>query len=141
MVFYPIAPGPLLAGYVRYYWVLEGDVPPGGSYTTAPWPVAAPSSAFIIKAAAVMQGAVPLLLGIPASEINNQMIDLTSLLGRQGEVLSEKMLTAVDNRQRAGILSSFLESRLPDAGSSRVIPAIHQIIHTGGQTPIQSLSE
>ena len=67
-----------------------------------------------------MQGAVPLLLGIPASEINNQMIDLTSLLGRQGEVLSEKMLTAVDNRQRA---------------------AIHQIIHTGGQTPIQSLSE
>ena len=85
--------------------------------------------------------AVPLLLGIPATEINGQMVDLASLLGRPGEILSEKMLLADNNQQRASILSAFLESRLPDAGSSRVIPAIRQVILTRGQMPIHSLSD
>ncbi|MBN9381776.1 MAG: AraC family transcriptional regulator [Chitinophagaceae bacterium] len=179
MQFYPIAPSPLLAGFVRYYWVLEGDVPSGEFYTHRTMACGCPELCFHYKGgfcevtenkilpsfqtgihgqslhyrrfrtgesfglfgAFLYPFAVPVLLGIPASEINNQMVDLASLLGREGEILAEKMLTAKDNRQRAGILSAFLENRLPHAGSSRVIPAIRQVIHTGGQTPIQSLSD
>jgi len=179
MTFYPIGPSPLLAGYVRYYWVLEGDVAPGEYYTHRTMASGCPELCFHYKGSfcevthdKVVPGfrtgihgqslhfrrfrtsesfglfgaflypfAVPLLLGMPATEINNQMIDLSSLLGRQGEILSEKMLLADNNQQRAQILSAFLESRLPDASSSRVIPAIRQVIITAGQLPIQSLSD
>lgn len=179
MTFYPIAPSPSLADYVRYYWVLEGDIPFGESYTHRTMASGCPELCFHYKGSfcevtdsGIVSGfqtgihgqslqyrrfrttesfglfgaflypfAVPLLLGIPATEINNQMVDLASLLGKQGEILSEQMLLATNNSRRAIILSAFLESRLPDAGSSRVIPAIRQVILTGGQMPIQSLSD
>jgi AraC-like DNA-binding protein len=180
MRFYPIECGPLLADYVRYFWVLEGDFSGGQSYTHRTMASGCPELCFHYKGSFVellagdrleksftsgLHGqtqrfrrfrteedfglfgaflypyAVPLLLGIPAEEINNQMVDIQTLLGPSGEILEERMMLATGNAERARILSAFLESRLARAEPSRIIPAIRQVIHTGGQLPIKSLSD
>ncbi|MHA4807530.1 helix-turn-helix domain-containing protein [Flavitalea flava] len=184
MNYYTISAGPLLADYVRYFWVLEGDPscdgPGDGTYTHRSMACGCPelcfhyqgtfvellegdkteksfltgingqsqyfrrfrtSETFGLFGAFLYPFAVPLLLGIPAATISNLMVDLTSLLGKTGDMLSEKMMVAKDNKERSRILADFLESRLNAAGSSRVIPAIRQIVHTKGLLPIHSLTD
>jgi AraC-like DNA-binding protein len=165
---------------VRYFWVLEGDLSGGQSYTHRTMASGCPELCFHYKGSfdellngdrtersfrAGLHGptqrfrrfrtgedfglfgaflypyAVPLLLGIPADEINNQMVDLPTLLGLPRAILEEQMMLAATNAERARILSSFLESRLADAKPSRILPAIRQVIHTRGQLPIQELSD
>lgn len=91
--------------------------------------------------------AVPLLLGIPAEEVNNQMVGLQTLLGEPGDMLTEMMMLANSNTERASILSGFLVKRLIKSSSPRrtnnhrIIPAIRQVIATNGQLSIQSMSD
>ena len=56
--------------------------------------------------------ALPLLFGIPATELKDQMPDLITLLGHDGHVLEEKMMLAADNNARVRIVTVFLEKLL-----------------------------
>jgi AraC-like DNA-binding protein len=188
MRFYSIQPGPLLADYVRYFWVLENDLSTGESYTHRTMASGCPELCFHYKGcfeellpgdkveksfrtgihgqslgykrfriaesfglfgAFLYPFAVPALLGIPASAINNQMVDMPTLLGKTGEILEEKMMLAQNNMERTRILSAFLESKLArtgecelaGAGSTRIIPAIRQVVAARGRLSIQSLSD
>jgi len=38
--------------------------------------------------------AIPLLFGIPSSEVANQLVDLHTLLGAEGRILTEQMIAA-----------------------------------------------
>ncbi len=58
---------------------------------------------------------LPQLLGIPANEITNQFADPKALLGKDGEILEEKMMLAVDAGHRVKIISDFLISKLANA--------------------------
>lgn len=86
--------------------------------------------------------AVNSLFGIPVSEIADQQPDLASLLGPAGRELEERMMLAADNRERADILSKFLESRM--ARKQLVHPAIfasvNHIIQTKGTIPVNILA-
>jgi len=53
--------------------------------------------------------AIPYLFSIPTSELSDQMPDLDSLPGGNNRELEEKIMLAVNNRQRVAILSSYLE--------------------------------
>jgi len=188
MTFYSIQPSLLLADYVRYFWVLENELPTGGSYTHRTMASGCPELCFHYKGsfgelfagdkletsfrtgihgqslgykrfhttesfglfgAFLYPFAVPVLLGIPAEEVNNQMVDIQTLLGKAGQILEEKMMLAASNRDRARILTAFLENRLmmgrdgklATACSSRIIPAIRQVVEAGGRLSIESLSD
>ena len=55
---------------------------------------------------------IPVLFGVPASELSNQMPDLVTLLGRDGAALEESIMLAKSNTARVNIVTSFLEKRL-----------------------------
>lgn len=52
------------------------------------------------------------LFSVPASELTNQVVDMKTLCGTEGEGLEEKLMLASDNNQRIKIVTSFLEARL-----------------------------
>lgn len=180
MRFITIRPSPLLADYVRCFWMLEASVSGAGLYVHRNMASGCPELFFHYKGdfEEVLPGnktekcfssgihgqsqvfrrfrtgedfgifgaylypfAVPLLLGIPAEEVSNHLIDFQTFLGTQGEMLEEKIMLAKDTTERVSILSDFLIHRLPGAGSSPVIPVIRHIIHANGNTPIQLLSD
>jgi len=86
--------------------------------------------------------AIPKFFGLPANELSNLMTDFFSLFGNDGKYLEEKMMLANDNRQRAAILSSFLEKRLLKdiPGTPAVFSSIHEIIQRRGLVNIEKLA-
>lgn len=52
------------------------------------------------------------LFNLPAKELTNQSIDLKTLCGKEGEILEEKIMLALDNDQRIKIVVDFLKARL-----------------------------
>ncbi|HKP71250.1 MAG TPA: helix-turn-helix transcriptional regulator [Pyrinomonadaceae bacterium] len=72
--------------------------------------------------------AIPRLFNLPAYDLTNISPDLGSVFGREGSLLEEQMITAVDNTARVRIISDFLIDRLrirqPD------LPTIHHAIQT-----------
>ncbi|NJK95435.1 MAG: AraC family transcriptional regulator [Bacteroidales bacterium] len=57
------------------------------------------------------------LFGVPASEITNQSVDVQTLFGKQGKELEERIMMALDNKQRIKIISNFFESQLKNIKS------------------------
>jgi AraC-like DNA-binding protein len=86
--------------------------------------------------------AIPRLFGFPANDLTNLMTDFRSLLGVEGGLLEERMLTARDNTKRLAILSAFLEMRLDR--DRRELPlvfaSINRIIETHGLIDVGTLS-
>jgi len=55
---------------------------------------------------------LPQLFGLPAYELTNQFADVRSLLGKEGDMLEEKVMLALNINQRVKIISDFLVERL-----------------------------
>jgi AraC-like DNA-binding protein len=90
--------------------------------------------------------AIPIILGIPAEEVNDNMPDLATVLGPPGEMIAEQMMLAKNNKVRATLLTSFLTDRLLKKPNriptgQRIIPAIRQVIDTKGQLSISAISD
>jgi AraC-like DNA-binding protein len=56
--------------------------------------------------------ALPQLFRLPASEITDQSLDIKSLCGKEGEILEERIMLALNNDQRVKLVCDFLEARL-----------------------------
>jgi AraC-like DNA-binding protein len=86
--------------------------------------------------------ALPVLFGIPATEVRDEMPDLTTFLGQRGSDLEEKMMLAPDNFSRATIISTFLTSCLGrwQQREPAVFSIINQIIQVNGLTSISDLA-
>ncbi|RNL77391.1 AraC family transcriptional regulator [Sinomicrobium pectinilyticum] len=52
------------------------------------------------------------LFQMQANELTNQSVDIKTLYGKEGEILEEKIMLAVNNNQRVKIITDFLEARL-----------------------------
>lgn len=86
--------------------------------------------------------AVPGLFKIPASELNNEYISLTTFLGYEGEVLNEKIALAGSTHARIKILTDYFMSLLskPRIEDNLISKAIKQIKQCNGNKKITELS-
>ncbi|AFD05728.1 helix-turn-helix transcriptional regulator [Solitalea canadensis] len=87
--------------------------------------------------------AVPRLLSVSSAELTDQMPDLHTLLGAEGAELEERMLHALDNRQRMVILSNYLLKRLQQQKEAPAVirTAIKTAIQANGLINIPSFTE
>lgn len=87
--------------------------------------------------------ALPELFSLPANELSNKSIDIKTLCGIEGEILEEKIFSAVDNIQRTKLVISFLERRLKKVKNvhSHVLHTIKHIINNNELTTIDLLSK
>ncbi|MBC9931786.1 helix-turn-helix domain-containing protein [Chitinophaga qingshengii] len=72
--------------------------------------------------------AIPLLFNIPASELTNQMPDLTTILAGIGQQLEEKIALAGNHPHRIRILEDFFAQRL--SGQDNIQPPVFEAIRT-----------
>jgi len=86
--------------------------------------------------------AVPALFGIPASELSNQMPDLTTLLGQAGTELEERVMLAGDHPERIQIVSEFLRKRIRshEVREPAVFSVISSVIRSNGLAKIPDLA-
>jgi AraC-like DNA-binding protein len=56
--------------------------------------------------------AIPLLFNIPATELTNQYVDISSLLNNRGSELADEILQANTFEERVAIISAFLVSQI-----------------------------
>lgn len=73
--------------------------------------------------------AFPQLFRLPANELTNQHADINSLLGKDGEVLEEKIMLASNIHQRIKLVSDFLQTRLKNVRTE----------HTGISSSIKAI--
>lgn len=87
--------------------------------------------------------AIPQLSNIPSSEIVNQMVSLTELMGLEGRNLEEQMMLCTCNSSRAELISRFLRSKLSvvNANTNRVGHAIARVIRSRGHVNIPELAD
>ena len=86
--------------------------------------------------------AIPLLFNISSQHTTDARPDLQTLLGREGRVLEDKMLTARNNSLRLTMLTRFLEKRLLNRfeENAAVFSAIRHVIESGETTRLPALS-
>ena len=85
---------------------------------------------------------IPVLFGIPATELRNQMPDLLTLLGKPGEELECKIMLAENTEERVKIISTFLEGRIKKNCQNQyaAISSIQTIIKFKGQVKIHKVA-
>lgn len=182
MLFQLIPPPPLLAGYVKAFWVwesaqqltapylyhsmadgmpelifhYEGHFVEKAEGTGARLPtsyVLGPTSKFSQKLATGRFGvfgvylypfAIARLLAQPVSELTNQLVDVSTLLGPAGRELEEQLVLATSTTQRLALITAFLQARLlcPRAPTREdsTPTAIMRIIHAAGKADIRLLA-
>ncbi len=86
---------------------------------------------------------IPLLFGIPSTEVTNQMPDLNVLLKAEGDELEEKIAEAIDSNQRIKIVEGFIEHkfRLNQKEQLPVFSCIRTIIQKRGVLNIKQLAD
>ena len=87
--------------------------------------------------------AIPVIFGVPSSELCNQMPDLSTFINIEGRVLEDQMIAAKDNYQRVKIITQYLESKLAkrQLPQHRVFSSIHSIIQNNGRSKIDQLAD
>lgn len=81
------------------------------------------------------------LFNIPSNEIVNGNIDVQTLLGANGSILLEKMVSATGTSQRVNIITAFLESQLQNCNETndRIENAIKLVHLTKGRVLLPDL--
>jgi len=132
---------------IFHYYGSFDEIKPGGNCTSAPsaiqgtcsqYHIYTTSSAFGIFGVYFYPYAIPVLFGMPTSELTNEMPDLHAFLKTDGRDLEERMMTAHTNSERVNIISAFLDRRIKkaektDAGLQLLI---RSTIHSGLKTNI-----
>lgn len=87
--------------------------------------------------------AVSQLFSISGDDSKDQMLDLKTVVGNEGNELEEKMMLAISNTVRLKIIIEFLEKRLVHIKRKPpgVFEAIKYIIQTNGVTNVEELAK
>jgi len=87
--------------------------------------------------------ALPQLFRLPASEITNQYADLKAFFGKEGEILEEKIMLALNNDQRVKFVCDFLEARLKHARTehTKIFSSIKLISNSCNLTTVKALAD
>lgn len=139
----------LLFHYQGVFKELPGQQAPSGTFLSG---IAGPSRIarrfstsehFGIFGVYLYPFALPLLLGIPASTLCNELVDLHDLIGAAAQTLEDALMQATSHDERARLVAAFLRQRLarhakqPPAG---ITATIRQIIHSGGGITVEELA-
>jgi AraC-like DNA-binding protein len=86
--------------------------------------------------------ALPRLFGLPAFDFSNQMPGLSELLGREGSLLEEQVMTAAGHEERVRLVSRFLLSqlRLREEHPTVAHMALRHILQHKGQLNVEELA-
>lgn len=86
---------------------------------------------------------IPLFFQTPATELYNQMPDLISFLGKEGQWLEERILSADNNHERIKIITQFFEDKLENFSKYQhsVISSIRHVIQSDGLIKIEKLAQ
>ena len=174
-------PPPHLARYVRFFWVLEGEVAPGTPYVyrsladgcaellfhyRSRFDEIAPDGStdksflsgihgpgrhyrrfsvphsFGIFGVYLYPFALPRMLSVSGTELIDQMPDLQSVFGREGNDLEEQIMLAAGHTERVRILSRFLTAKLtrPSKTPVAVENCITHLIRTQAATDVGTLA-
>jgi AraC-like DNA-binding protein len=87
--------------------------------------------------------AIPLVFGIPANALSDQAVDTPTLLGREGQLLEQKIFEAADHQLRAKLMSQFIRQRLAKSRelTSPVFTPIRQMLFSSTALSIPSLAD
>lgn len=87
--------------------------------------------------------AVPGIFGLPAHVISDQTVDTGTLLGREGQVLEERIYTAPDHQQRVILISQFILQRLANSRETHnpVFASVRQILFSSTALSIPALAD
>lgn len=99
-------------------------------------------SAFGMFGVSLYPYAIPLLFGISANELTNEMPDLSSLLKEKGLRLEEDIENAINSTKRVKIVEEFIVKRLASTyqNSLSVFKAVQDIIETNGLIPVKKVA-
>jgi AraC-like DNA-binding protein len=83
------------------------------------------------------------LFRLPANELSNHYATLNAVLGKDGEMLEEKVMLASNNTQRAKLVSDFLEARLKNVKTEHtsISSAITTIVNSYHASSVQALAD
>lgn len=87
--------------------------------------------------------AIPALFSMPASELTNQMLDLSTLLGHTGKQLEEQIFSASNMLERVAIISLFLAAKFEKDPNNdpNVMAAMHTINAQNGSINTMHLAK
>lgn len=89
--------------------------------------------------------ALPSLFSVPANELSNRNVEISSLLGNKGAELEDKMVSAKSNNERIKIINSYFERQLTSISNHhnriRIIASVNHIINRKGLVGIKRLTE
>lgn len=85
--------------------------------------------------------AIPILFGIAASEIKNELVDLVLLLGQKGKDISEQIILASDNNERIILANNFLVNVITEIKVTEIIHAANRISFAKGNVNIKSIAQ
>jgi AraC-like DNA-binding protein len=85
---------------------------------------------------------IPLLFGIPAKELTNQMVEIDLILKGIGANLEDQIMNSSSDEQRITIIESFVEKRLIKSRTTQlpVFDAFKHIIHADATPTVKQLS-
>jgi AraC-like DNA-binding protein len=86
--------------------------------------------------------AVPLICGIDATELTNQMTDLRALFGQSGDEIEERIMLAPTFGDRVEIMTNFLEPHFirHQLTKQSISKAVNYVIESHGQVRIEILA-
>jgi AraC-like DNA-binding protein len=86
--------------------------------------------------------AIPILFNLPSFELNQEFMPLTTFLGKDGNLLNEKIAVAKTTEQRIKILNSYFKALLTNQkiNDTRMIKAIHEVKRHNGSSKIIDLA-
>ena len=87
--------------------------------------------------------AIPLLFNIPADRLTNYNIEISDLLGKEGEEVEERIMLCNSLKERIQIITEFIERKLKNVltESKNIISAVNYIISSKGIIDIPELIE
>lgn len=101
------------------------------------------SSDFCLFGAYLFPYAIPGIFGLPAYVLSDQGIETGMLLGKEGQLLEQKMLGASGHRQRVAIISQFILHRLAKSRETNnpVFASIRQTLFSSAALSVSELAE
>lgn len=87
--------------------------------------------------------AIPAIFNLPAYALSDETIDTATLLGREGQLLEQKIFAAPDHRQRAMLISTFILQRLAKSPETErpVFASIRQILFSAAALSVPALAD
>ncbi|UII23841.1 helix-turn-helix domain-containing protein [Fulvivirga ligni] len=87
--------------------------------------------------------ALAAIFNLPSDELSDEMVNLQTLLGAEGEELTDRIMNARTNEDRVSLLTQFLEKKLlPLQCSSHYIhDAVNHMVRAQGQINVKDMAD